>query len=272
MTDQSKGKTDPYDNEGYKNPHNKALTQKQRAFVEHYMTTGNATESAKLAGYSGHNRQAFGNLGSQLLKNPKIRHALSARARFDVLTLTREERQRMWSAMALDKTVPALARLKASELLAKSQRDFVQQIEQTVTHKTDLQDSLLGAFDAMQAKLQGRATQVAQPGLRAPEPQDKLQQGASQLALPENASSLANASSVATDASEVATEVATQVAPIAQSRGRPVPRIRRGNGDATGVAKRATEVDKHDHVLVEVAPGEWMCRVPGCSYAESPDF
>ncbi len=47
------------------------LTQKQVKFIEAYLATGNATEAAKTAGYSG-NRVTLGAVGGENLKKPLI--------------------------------------------------------------------------------------------------------------------------------------------------------------------------------------------------------
>ena len=52
------------------------LTPKQRRFVEAYK--GNATEAARLAGYSGDDN-VLGVTGYDLLRNPKIFHAIAER-------------------------------------------------------------------------------------------------------------------------------------------------------------------------------------------------
>ena len=52
------------------------LNGRQRAFVDFYIQTGNATESAKQAGYSA---KTAGAAGCELLKNPKIQTAINAR-------------------------------------------------------------------------------------------------------------------------------------------------------------------------------------------------
>lgn len=52
------------------------LTLKQRAFVEHYIITNNATEAAKRAGYSVRTAKS---MGSENLSKPAIQAALSSR-------------------------------------------------------------------------------------------------------------------------------------------------------------------------------------------------
>ena len=52
------------------------LNIRQKHFVDYYIQTGNATESAKKAGYS--LKSAY-QVGCELLKNPKIQKALNTR-------------------------------------------------------------------------------------------------------------------------------------------------------------------------------------------------
>lgn len=106
------------------------LTEKQRRFVEFYMgqAAGNATEAARLAGYKG-NRATLQMVGLQNLSKPMIRKAIDERVEADPAIKTREDRQRFWSRMMDDKEEAARDRLKASELLGKSQGDFVERHE-----------------------------------------------------------------------------------------------------------------------------------------------
>lgn len=67
------------------------LNFRQQAFVNAYLgeAMGNATEAAKLAGYSAVKRSTLGEMGSQLLKNLKVRAHIDARV--DELAMTAEE-------------------------------------------------------------------------------------------------------------------------------------------------------------------------------------
>ena len=105
-----------------------ALTVKQQAFVEAYC--GNATEAALQAGYSP-KTAAF--IGAENLKKPKINVAIKEREdkRLSPLIAKREERQEFWTSMMRDKTRKDDIRLKASELLAKSEGDFLERRELT---------------------------------------------------------------------------------------------------------------------------------------------
>lgn len=127
------------------------LTYRQQAFVEHYAACGNATEAARLAGYKRPNPQ-----GAENLAKPGIKAALAALTEemSSARIATAQERQEFWTGVmrGVDvykphtKTVaeptdqapnqpppePEIEmkdRLKASELLGKSQRDFVVQID-----------------------------------------------------------------------------------------------------------------------------------------------
>ena len=127
------------------------LTSRQQAFVEHYAACGNATEAARRAGY-----KKPRSVGSENLTKPGIQAALSAITSkvASARIATAQERQEFWTGVmrGVDvykphtKTVaeptdqapnqpppePEIEmkdRLKASELLGKSQRDFVVQID-----------------------------------------------------------------------------------------------------------------------------------------------
>jgi phage terminase small subunit len=98
-----------------------ALTAKQRAFVEAY--AGNATEAAIAAGYS---PRWAGSNADKLLKNTKIQQAIKEREpqRLAPLIWSREQRQKFWSQVANDPEQDMRDRLRASELLGKSECDF----------------------------------------------------------------------------------------------------------------------------------------------------
>lgn len=118
----------------------KEITEKQRRFANAYMgeAAGNATEAARLAGYGG-SESALGKIGFDNLRNPKITKIIEELSRNDPLVATREERQRFWSAAMRGKEADGTEaenirwqdRIKASELLGKSQADFVERKEVT---------------------------------------------------------------------------------------------------------------------------------------------
>lgn len=107
----------------------RGLSVKQRRFVEAY--DGNATAAAIAAGYSPKNAR---NTGARMLTKANIRAALRDREnrRIESTILTREERQAFWSDIIRSEDEKnIMAKLKASELLAKSEGDFLDRHELT---------------------------------------------------------------------------------------------------------------------------------------------
>ena len=102
------------------------LTTKQARFVDAYC--GNATEAALVAGYSP-KTAAF--IGAENLKKPKISAAIKEREtqRNAPLIATREERQAFWTKIMNSQSEETRDRLKASELLGKSEADFTEKRE-----------------------------------------------------------------------------------------------------------------------------------------------
>lgn len=114
-----------------------ALTPKQQAFVDAY--SGNGVEAARAAGYTGSDA-ALATSASRLLKHAEVSAAIARRnvvvqaARADAAVqagriATRAERQAFWTATMLDVTEELSARLKASELLGKSEADFMDRVK-----------------------------------------------------------------------------------------------------------------------------------------------
>ena len=86
---------------------------------------GNATEAARIAGYKG-NDATLSAVGSENLRKPLIRSELDARVKADPGVMDREQLQRWWSELVRDSAHEPKDRLKASELLAKSQALFTE--------------------------------------------------------------------------------------------------------------------------------------------------
>lgn len=101
------------------------LTRKQMAFVAAFH--GNAAEAARAAGYSAKTAKA---IGSELLTKPDIKEAIQERERerTDSMIATREERQSFWTAILRDPESELRDRLRASELLGKSEGDFLEKM------------------------------------------------------------------------------------------------------------------------------------------------
>jgi len=102
------------------------LTIRQRAFVQAY--TGNAAEAARQAGYSERTCRA---IGQRLLTQVDIKQALREREqeRLSPLIATREARQKFWSETMWDENQEMQHRLKAAELLGRSEGDFMEKLQ-----------------------------------------------------------------------------------------------------------------------------------------------
>lgn len=129
------------------------LSQKHRIFVEAY--DGDATYAARLAGFTGSDGY-INQRAEELLRQPLIIEAIKERTKY-MTTLktaiaTREERQQLWTDIMKNQdphrkeevdangvpvpegNIPLPIRLKASELLGKSEADFVDKIDMAVQH------------------------------------------------------------------------------------------------------------------------------------------
>ena len=104
------------------------LTQKQQAFVAAY--DGNGVAAARAAGYGGADA-VLGVTACRLLKNANVAKAIQAREqeRIQPAILNRRQRQEFWSGIMLDEDAPLRDRLRASELLGRSEGDFLERQE-----------------------------------------------------------------------------------------------------------------------------------------------
>ncbi len=100
------------------------LTARQKAFIAAY--SGNASEAARQAGYSPKWADKFG--PNLIGKNREIAAAIREREekRVNSLILSREQRQVFWSTVVQDEDADMRDRLKASELLGRSEGDFLE--------------------------------------------------------------------------------------------------------------------------------------------------
>lgn len=107
-------------------PASRPLSERERQFVERFMgdAHGNGTRACELAGYS---KTTAAAQASRLLRKRKIQEAIEERRKADPLVLDREALQQFWSNVVNGSIQGELRdRLKASELLAKSQAVFVE--------------------------------------------------------------------------------------------------------------------------------------------------
>jgi len=106
------------------------LTPRQNKFIDLY--AGNAREAARLAGYKNPQGSA-----EQLMRSPKVIAALKERNKITEQSaaaqyiMSRVERQMFWTKVVQDESIRIQHRLKASELLARSEGDFVERRELT---------------------------------------------------------------------------------------------------------------------------------------------
>lgn len=116
-------------------PWHRGLTEKQRRFCEAYAANGgNATDAARQAGYAKPVQQ-----GPRLLGNVGVQQALEAlrQETTSQAIADREERQAFWTSImrgepTRDGEAPQIKdRIKAAELLGKSQGDFIERRELT---------------------------------------------------------------------------------------------------------------------------------------------
>lgn len=105
-----------------------ALSPKQRKFVAEYLKDGNGTQAAIRAGYSAKTARFQ---ASDLLTKPNIAEAIQEglKRSEDSAIADRKERQSFWTATLRDVAGEMGDRLKASELLGRSQKDFTDKFE-----------------------------------------------------------------------------------------------------------------------------------------------
>lgn len=110
------------------------LTTKQKNFCEYYLQTGNATEAARLAGYSDKTARV---IGTENLSKPAISEYIAGRrAEMDkTLIADSDEVLRFYSAVMRGEVKdqfgldPALSdRIRAAELLGKRYRLFADKV------------------------------------------------------------------------------------------------------------------------------------------------
>ena len=111
------------------------LTQKQETFCLKYFELGNIGEAALTAGYS---PKTAPYIGSENLKKPQIKNLIDNReTKKSVLRIaTREQRQNFWTKM-MKKAEKDSDKLKASELLGRSEADFIDRHEVGATETVE---------------------------------------------------------------------------------------------------------------------------------------
>lgn len=103
------------------------LTARQKLFVESY--EGNQADAARKAGYKDKNPR---NYASELVRtNPDVKKAIQSRLEEKMrgTIADRNERQQFWTEICRDAGSDISARLRASELLGKSEGDFIDRVQ-----------------------------------------------------------------------------------------------------------------------------------------------
>lgn len=103
------------------------LTERQRKFVLCY--AGNATKAAIKSGFS---KKTARQIGQKLLSKVDIKKAIEARNKITdgPLIASRQDRQKFWTEVMLSQYgVEMSDKLKASDLLGKSEGDFTEKIQ-----------------------------------------------------------------------------------------------------------------------------------------------
>lgn len=105
-----------------------SLTPKQKAFADYYIQTGNATESARKAGYKQPHVQ-----GSQNLEKLRVQEYIIERNKVieNERIADMKEVKEFWTYMLRNETSEDKDRLKASEYIAKTNGAFLDKIELT---------------------------------------------------------------------------------------------------------------------------------------------
>lgn len=140
------------------------LSRQHRLFVEAF--DGDIIYAMRIAGYNGVDSYLL-KKGESLLKFPLIQKAIEDRKKYiknmkDAIA-TREERQLLWTQIMKNEdpyrkeevddngvplpegNIPLPVRLKASELLGKSEADFIEKID--VSHTVTLSDIIMKSYD-----------------------------------------------------------------------------------------------------------------------------
>lgn len=100
------------------------LTLKQQRFIDFYV--GNGADAARKAGYKG-NDKTLAVVASKLLNDANIASRIKARESKESRPniATRKERQEFWTSIMRNKAQSLEDRFRASELLGKSEADFI---------------------------------------------------------------------------------------------------------------------------------------------------
>ena len=119
------------------------LNPNQKKFADEYIKTGNAKQSYINAGYKARGNRAEAS-ASRLLRNVKVRDYIRQRNKeLDKDTIAdMTEVKEFWTNMLRNRAADPKDRLKASELIAKTNGAFLDRIENSGIIKIDIADEL----------------------------------------------------------------------------------------------------------------------------------
>ena len=130
----------------------KALKARQRTFVLEYLSTGNGTQSAIKAGYS---KPSANITASKLLTNSNIKSALDAC--YKVIegdnNYTPEKIKSFWISIMEDKSNKVDSRIRASELLAKANQLFHDNVTNIALFSDVNSKQMIDTFNDVRHKL-----------------------------------------------------------------------------------------------------------------------
>lgn len=117
------------------------MTVKQKMFADEYIKTGNATQSYISAGYKARGNGAEVN-ACKLLRNTKVRDYIRKRNKeLDKSTIAdMQEVKEFWTNMLRNRAADPKDRLKASELIAKTNGAFLDRVEHSGSIVTIVDD------------------------------------------------------------------------------------------------------------------------------------
>lgn len=118
------------------------MTKKQVLFIQHFLSTQNATKSAIMAGYSV--KSAY-SIGAELLRKPEIKKYIEQQMneRTNELIASRAEREQLLTAIMRNTDESTKNRLRAIELLSKLQGDFINKSSVEVNTPDTLSELIL---------------------------------------------------------------------------------------------------------------------------------
>ena len=124
----------------------KKINAKQKKFADEYIITGNAEKSALTAGYSKNYSRAQAH---KLLANVGIKKYMDERLKEidDANIATEKEIKEFWTNMFRDEDQRTSERLKASELLAKTNGMFIDKVSLEGSLDNNVVINIMGDFE-----------------------------------------------------------------------------------------------------------------------------